>query len=471
MLTQLPNITEMDAMHSQLQTLGERLSETERWKPYCEGLEGTDKGFTALVLENQLAHWSNMNEVTKVLQVGNFDKYAFPMIRAVYPNLIANDLVSVQPMAGPVSLVFYLDYIYGSTKGGVTSGATAFNSLSGPTGNEFYTSETVDNETPTRTSGGADADAFVGSLGYTPVRPGTVSGSYTETTSGTSRTFTDDGAGNLVGVGLGTCTVNYDTGALSIASSANDVDDSTLSITYQWASEGSESVPQLDLQLTSSPVIADVRKLKSRWSLEAAQNLNALHGLDAEAELVGVMAETVKLEVDREVINDIYNVAAAGATTWDKAVPPGISYTEHKLSLVDAFIENSNQIFSATKRGQPNWVVAGIKVCDVIEALPTFVPEPGALGTQQNTGVVKIGVLNNRWTIYKDPFFPTSKWMIGYKGNSFLEAGYVYSPYIPMYTTPTIILDDFLGRKGIATQYGKKVINGRYYATGQILNS
>lgn len=165
------------------------------------------------------------------------------------------------------------------------------------------------------------------------------------------------------------------------------------------------------------------------------------------------MAEVIKLELDREIINDLYNFAQAGSVTWDKSVPPGVSYTEHKLSIIDAMISANNLVYAATKRAQTNWVVAGIQVCDVIESLPTFVPVPGSMGTQSNTGVIKTGTLNNRWAVYKDPFLTTNKWIQGFKGASFLDTGYVYAPYIPLYTTPTIILDDFIGRKGIGTQY------------------
>lgn len=190
-----------------------------------------------------------------------------------------------------------------------------------------------------------------------------------------------------------------------------------------------------------------------------AQNLNALHGMDAEAELVGIMAEVLKQELDREIINDLYNFAGAGTVTWDKTIPSGISYTEHKLSFIDACITLDHKVYSKTKRARTNWIVASISVCDVIESLPGFVPIPGALGTQQNSGVLKIGTLNNRWTVYMDPFLTTNKWIQGYKGSSFLDTGYVYAPYIPLYTTPTIILDDFIGRRGLGTQYGKKTVN------------
>lgn len=465
--TILPNMRGMAGSADQYQTIGEALSQSPRWQPYCEGLEGWDRAATAILLENQFQFMENeLNEVTKILQIGNFDKFAFPIIRAVYPNLIANEIVSVQPMAGPVSLIFYLDYLYGTSKGGIGSGSAAFDARTGGTGNETFSGDSVNQEVMTIATG----DVTNYDTAFGPIRPGTVTITYVSS-EGTF-TVTDDGNGGLVGLSSG------DTGSVTYSQTSSSgrvsvTGGSTITsavITYRYDSEAVDNVPQIDLQLTSAPVMALVRKLRARWSLEAAQNLNALHGLDAEAELVGIMAEVIKQELDREIINDLDAFAGAGTVTWDKSVPAGISYTEHKLSIIDAFISANNKVYSATKRAQTNWIVAGIAVCDVVESLPTFVAAPGALGTQSNTGVIKIGTLNNRWTVYKDPFLTSTSWIQGYKGNSFLDTGYVYSPYIPLYTTPTIILDDFIGRKGIGTQYGKKTVNSLFYVKGILIN-
>lgn len=460
----LPNFGETQG-YEQFEVLGEALANSERWKPYCEGLEGPGRNNTAILLENQFRFMNNeLNEVTKILQVGNFDKFAFPIIRAVYPNLIANEIVTVQPMAGPVSLIFYLDYLYGTSKGGITAGDSAFDARTGPAGNETYSGDTVTGETAILSSGDVAHTAA-----FRPLRPGTVVVNITSTSEG-AQVMTDDGNGNLVG-GLTSptvATVNYQTGVIDLQPSASDTTAAT--VTYRYDGEAQDNVPQLDIRLTSAPVQALVRKLRARWSLEAAQNLNALHGIDAESEVVGMMAETIKHELDREIVEDLLSFAGAGSVTWDKTVPVGISFTEHKLSFVDALISLNNKIYSETKRAQSNFIVAGIAVCDVIESLPTFVPEPGAQGTQSNSGTMKIGVLNGRWTIYKSPFMTSERWIQGYKGNSFLDTGYVYAPYIPLYTTPTIILDDFIGRKGIGTQYGKKTVNSKFYGTGTLIN-
>lgn len=463
--TILPNPTaDMGRRQKDMMERAEKLA-GKKWGHLTEGLNGTMKTFTSLLLENTEDYIKSLSETTRVMSIGNFDKFAFPMVRAIYPNLIANEIVSVQPMAGPVSIIFYLDFLFGTSKGRIKAGQAAFDSVAGPTDTRTYSSDDVDSEQIG--TGDASTTTFVGTLAYTPVRPGTVT-VVAGTISGV-----DDGSGSLTGTGIVSGSVDYITGAVVVTFSVAPAAAAAINFSYRYDSEANEEIPQIDLQLTSSPVTARSRKLRARWSLEAAQNLNALHGLDAEAELVGVIAEQVKFEIDREVVNDLYNIAVAGNVNFSKTVPAGISFTEHKLSFIDTLIEGSNLIFSATKRGQANFIVASIGASNMIETQPTFVPLPGALQTPGTTGIIKIGTLNNRWTVYKDPFLGVGLanpdiFIMGYKGASFLEAGYVYAPYIPLYATPTIVLDDFVGRKGMATQYGKRAVNARYYATGKV---
>lgn len=438
-----------------------------RWAKYCHDLSGATQSFTANMLENTDAFFSTMDESTRVLQIGNFDKFAFPLIRAIYPNLITNEIVSVQPMSGPTSIIFYLDFVFGSNKGNIPAGASAFDSVAGPTDSRFFSSDDVPQEQIG--TGDAATVTFVGNLSNTPVRAGSV------TIVAGGVVANDNGSGTLVGAGIAAGSViNYTTGAFVITYTVAPGAGVVIEASYRYDTESNENIPQLDLQLTSSNVNARSRKLRARWSLEASQNLKALHGLEAEAELSGVLAEEIRFEIDREVINDLYNVALAGNVNFPKAAPAGISFTEHKLSFIDTLIEASNLIFSATKRGQANFIIASVGAANIIESQPTFVPLPGAMQTPGTTGIIKIGTLNNRWTVYKDPFLGVGAanpdvFLVGYKGSSFLEAGYVYAPYIPLYATPVVVLDDFIGRRGMATQYGKRVVNGRYYATGAIV--
>jgi len=474
-----PDLKEFnEEQHGEMITTGERLAESAQWSRYMKGLDGLSRPWTALLLENQRQHMLKtrpnvtltgerpLTETTKLLNIGSFDKFAFPLVRAIYPELIANKIVSIQPMSGPISLVFYLDFILSLTKGNQTAGSTFFDSRTGPVNSEYYSSATVPQLTVTF-AGTTPQSATWGS-GQLPIKPGTLSGTIVGATTATS--FTDDGNGNLIGTGITAGTVNYTTGAIASVGWSTGGTATSLLITYDYDAEANTAIPGIDLQLTSSSVTAEVRKLKANWSLEASQNLQALHGLDAEAELVGVLAEVIKYEIDRQIINDLYNFAGAGNVLWDKATPANISYAEHKLTLADAFITGSQLIYSATKRGQANFVVMGTSVANVIESHPQFKPDSNAYATHSNTGIVEMGKFLGRFDCFKDPNFPVDKWVMGFKGNSFMDAGYVYAPYIPLLTTPTVVLDDFIGRKGAMTQYGVKAINNKMYSTGQVLN-
>lgn len=131
---------------------------------------------------------------------------------------------------------------------------------------------------------------------------------------------------------------------------------------------------------------------------------------------------------------------------------------------MDVLVEAQNKIFYKTRRAQANWVVAGMDASNIIETLPGFVPS----GIQNTMGIVQTGVLNGRWTIYKDPYIPTDKFLVGHKGVSFLETGMVYAPYVPLFSTGTVTLDDFIARKGLGTLYGKKIVNPNFYCLGLV---
>ena len=464
-----------DTMLEQVQLMGDRLSESRIWKPFVEDIDNDfQRRATAIVLENTRRFMEGLDETTKAISIGDFQKYAFPLVRAIFPELVANQLVSVQPMMGPVSQVFYLDFVYGSTKGSVQKGTKVFDSLGLGPNNPYYSSPMVEGEV-LGTGNGSNAQ-FTPNLSYTPVRAGSVS-----INDGVS-TVTDDGNGNLVGDGTGT--VDYTSGAVDVTFATAPTNGASVSINYEYDMEGNSNIPEVDLILTSSPVVARPRKMKARWSLESAFNLRALHGLEAEVELTSAVGANVRFEVDREIILDLTNAVPSQnlAPAWSKSKifkdtdsysaatgsADTVGYTEHLLSLVNQFVVAGNKIFGSTGRATGQWIVIGLSVADVVETLPGFVPVPG-MPNGMTKGVYMAGTLNGRWAIYKDPFYPSNQWLMGYKGSTFLEAGYVYAPYIPLYTTPMIVLDDFIGRKGLATQYGKKMINPRFYSKGLIV--
>jgi len=292
---------------------------------------------------------------------------------------------------------------------------------------------------------------------------------FTSNTTGTV-TASDDGNGGFLfsPAYTATATIDYATGAIAIDHASETISAGT--VTYRYDSEGSDQIGQVDLQLTSVPITAVPHKLRSRITWEALVQMESVHGMSAAQEVAMSMTEALKHGIDRKIINDLNQYAGAGSVTWDRTVPFGISWTEHKQSLVDAMSAANNLVFRATKRGNTNWIVAGVGVCDVIETLPNFAPAVNLSEINPNTGVQFIGTLAGRWRIYKDPFLQNNKWIQGYKGARLTDAGYAYCPWIPVFTSPEIMLDDMIRRQAMATMFGSKVLNKLYYCTGVIIN-
>ena len=251
-------------------------------------------------------------------------------------------------------------------------------------------------------------------------------------------------------------------------------------------------IPEIDIKVESIPVVANTRKLRARWSPELAQDLNAYHSLDAEVELTQILSEQIALEIDREILNDLLTQAGAANYYWSRApgkfvnkttgnevqatnsLTPGPQFRgtvrEWYETLVETIIDVANQIHRLTLRGSANFIVVGPDVATILEASVMYKPSYSLDGDGQVSGMVlgadKVGTLSNRFTVYKDPYFPRNKVLVGYKGGSYLETGYVYAPYVPLIVTPTIFApEDFTPRKGVMTRYGKKMVRSDFYGT------
>ncbi len=248
------------------------------------------------------------------------------------------------------------------------------------------------------------------------------------------------------------------------------------------------AIPEIDIKIESVAVTASTRKLRARWSPELAQDLNAYHSLDAEVELTQILSEQVALEIDREILNDLLTQAAGANLHWSRApgrfvvkdtgaVPGGTmpSFTgtvrEWYETLIETIIDCGNTIHRKTLRGSANFIVVGPDVATILEASVLYRPAysldgDGQVGAPFTLGCEKAGTLSNRFTVYKDPYFPRNKILVGYKGGSYLETGYVYAPYVPLIVTPTIFApEDFTPRKGVMTRYGKKMVRADFYGT------
>jgi len=256
--------------------------------------------------------------------------------------------------------------------------------------------------------------------------------------------------------------------------------------------DASPVIPEIDIKIESLAVTAVSRKLKAKWSPELAQDLNAYHSLDAEVELTQILSEQIALELDREVLNDLLTQANGANLYWSRApgkfvnkltgvevarnssLRPGPQFTgtvrDWYETLVETIIDAANIIHRKTLRGSANFIVIGPDVATIFESSVMYKPSYSIDGEGQasalSIGAEKIGNLSNRFTVYKDPYFPRNKVLVGYKGGSYLETGYVYAPYVPLIVTPTIFApEDFTPRKGVMTRYGKKMVRSDFYGT------
>jgi hypothetical protein len=458
-----PGALETNEALNRMIASGTALAESDQWREMCESIEDPHlKSFTAIMLDEQKKYMDSLDEATYTTNIGSWDKFAFPIIRTVFPNLVANNLVSVQPMQGPTGLVFFMRYIFGSNKGRVVQGTEAFVNI-----DSSYSSENVPDEI--LGTGDGTEDQYIVTLGYSPVRPSTVQ--IMTVASGATLIVTDDGNGNLIGDvnGGGVNTINYLTGDIDVTFSNNVDNGEVVKCTYDYNSEGNENIPEMELQLSSDSVAAEVRKIKTKWSMEAMQRLRAIHGEDGETELTTVLTNEMRAETDRMIIEDLWEMG----DTWP--IPPvadrfsivpreGVSTQEHYNSFVAHLNRDAMAMFNLTKRAMPNWIVCGTEVGAIISSITGFdAADPG--GTM---GILPLGRLRQKWDVYVDPNMNSTYYLMGWKGPSWLEAGYAYMPWIALYTTPTVLLDDFTGRKGFASQAGKKMIEKRYYKRSAI---
>jgi hypothetical protein len=250
-----------------------------------------------------------------------------------------------------------------------------------------------------------------------------------------------------------------------------------------WEMEDSIDLPEIDIAVDSAAITAATRKLKARWTPELAQDLNAYHNLDAEVELTGVLSEHIALEIDQEILGDLIKGATADTFFWSRrpglfvnrvtgqditsaAAPPDFTGTvsEWYETLIETINDVSASIHRKTLRGGANFLVAGPEVANILEFTSGFRASVTHDDEKGTVGAVSSGSINKKWDLIVDPYFPRNVILIGRKGGSFLESGYVYAPYVPLQVTPTIFdPDDFTPRKAVMTRYGKRMVNPDMY--------
>jgi hypothetical protein len=213
------------------------------------------------------------------------------------------------------------------------------------------------------------------------------------------------------------------------------------------------------------------RKLRAQWSPEMAQDVAAFHNIDAEAELTALLSEQVAAEIDREILRDLRKGAAWNLrwdyNGWKRLGTNAVPYTQKdwNQTLITAINQISAQIHKSTLRGGANWIVVSSEISAIFDDLEYFhVSNAAPEQDQYNMGIERVGTLAGRYQVYRDPYFPANQVLLGHKGTSLLDTGYIYAPYVPLQLTPTMYNPfNFTPIKGIMTRYAKKVVNNRFY--------
>jgi hypothetical protein len=252
--------------------------------------------------------------------------------------------------------------------------------------------------------------------------------------------------------------------------------------TTAWGLENTDSIPEIDIKVDSVSITAMTKKLKAKWTPELQQDINAYHNLDAEVELTSILSEQIALEIDQEILEDLVKGAKAGTYYWSRKPGKFVDRTggqatngslfpdftgtvsEWYETLLETVNDVSAQIHRKTLRGGANFIVVSPEVANILEFTNGFRADTTADENRGTAGAVRVGQINKKLDIYVDPYFPRNVVLVGRKGNSFLESGYVYAPYVPLQVTPTIFgPEDFVPRKGVMTRYGKEMVRPDMY--------
>lgn len=461
----------------------------------------------AQLFENQLTQYDPRRRValfedaTTTGNIADFTRNALPLIRKTYPRLIADNLVGVQPMNQPSALIFYVRYRYAMNKGQTLAGtqimrqntAQQFARQNGWALDPYYTSQTVKDEDAAINGG---LTVVTATLAHRPVLAGTVLVNVFSAPDTASCDNPEpilqvgfDSSGNpdaiyvsnpTDGLSVDTTTpgateFDHATGAVSVTLGSGAFPSTAVAkVDYEYDLENNPWQPEVSLSIDSDAVTAQTRKLKTSWTLEAAQDLKATHNMDAEENLTNLMADEVVAEIDREILNDLIISAAIRAShDFSNGAGASVNYTDRNIALLYKTIEIANIIHRTTLRGPANWMVTSSDISSKFEQLNDFRASDAMVQDGYDLGITSAGSINNKLKVYKDPLFPNCKVLMGFKGGSFMDTGYIYAPYIPLVQTPTVLdPNSFTPSRGLMTRYGKKLVEdgGLYYATLTVSN-
>ena len=532
----------MDGYNPHRQRMEETRGLVKKWEPtgLLEGIQEEQRVHgMAVLLENQARQL--IDESSHTGTASNSEEWsgvALPLVRKIFGELSAQEFVSVQPMNLPSGLIFYLDFKYGTAQAGFTSGTEVFGKTSGsgdPTdglygaGKFAYSSNDFSTSTLTTSSANVAAGSTTYQTGsvtlddidFEPDLSASVA-TGNRTDNGLSkltvavssmtnpdlegiRAFEVSGSGfdeyfpaytslNAAETEISFIVRNSITGDVVNAVGAvvnyhkqpTDVTRGDFEATKTQTDANAETdidIPEIDIQMRSIPIVAKTRKLKAVWTPELAQDLNAYHSVDAEAELTSLLSEYVSMEIDLEILDMLKSNASAKTERWSARV--GFEYDSSATRFYEssgasnAYTKGdwfqtlgnkiqsvSNAIHQKTLRGGANFIVVSPETATILESIPGYATasDGDASSKSYAMGVQKAGLLNNRYTVYKNPYQFENTILVGFRGSNFLETGAVYSPYVPMIMTP-LVYDpkNFTPRKGVMTRYAKKMVRPEFY--------
>ena len=506
-----------------------------------EGLEGSTKNNMSIILENQakqlVVEESNTGggAGSGTFTPGTGAQWAgvaLPLVRKVFGQIAAKEFVSVQPMNLPSGLVFFLDFQYGSDKVPFSSGGSLYGDAGGnlPFGNTnsggLYGEGRYSYSINTTASVVANASLSSGSVPFSFINydsslsasmalgPQAVGGLATASieTASIDGNFDAEAVRSFYLVGGNAPAVadqypqftRIDDGNFIFVVNARSIQPSVdTAISYSLApvdnergdfEEGNTNlngnnnpivIPEINVQMKSSAIVAKTRKLKAVWTPEFAQDLNAYHALDAEAELTSILSEYISLEIDLEILDMLQESAAAGTEVWSAVNNRGMA-NDQAGTVTDLQFYNSqgqwfqtlgtkiqklsNIIHQKTLRGGANFMVISPTIGTILESIPGYAADADGDVSKSTYafGVQKVGAFNGRYKVYKNPYMTDNLVLLGFRGAQFLETGAVFAPYIPLIMTPLIYdPSTFTPRKGLMTRYAKKMVRPEFY--GKIL--
>lgn len=401
-----------------------------------------------------------------------------PIIAAIIPSLALNDCATIQALDRRSGSVFYLNMLYGNNKDVELTGNTFVSATTGhdrSVGSRVYTSSISRD-----LIGVAGQSTLAGSTSLFAVKPGTY-----RITDGTE-IWVDDGIGHLIsnlsGSVNGTCTYGTSpgtgagvAGTVSLTWTAHSATNQPVT-EYVYDYENINQVPNVPsvyFNLTATALTAIDFPVQSRYTMASALDLKKAHGMDLESEIVKLLGGEVKFSMDHYGIDRIYQAGTdtyygAGTIPTFAANPgSGQEFVWRKYQFIDYLLNGSNLIFNKTLRAVGNFIIADNTTARLIRQLKGDFEPAGGLNTTAYTGPHKIGSILGI-TVIQDPFIPANQYTMGYKGDSFLNSGFIFAPYIPLFSTPTLVTSDTVAQKGFMSSAGYLLVNKGMFCNGAV---